>query len=221
MHFSITFTILLVALTSASCFDDNIVNIVKDENNYVRDDRFDLAHTVHYPLMKTGQDIEYVSNDDFTFQALYPYPDFNYSESAGIITDTITGLSWTKCSMIENGIIDPDSANCSGSHNQYIWTEANAACRNLSYGGYNDWRLPTYSELFSLYDFGEISPAIDTTVFPNTANDDWYWTGTVVSFFGADYGYSIHFHSPNPFNIGDLIAADDINTHYVRCMRKD
>ncbi len=43
--------------------------------------------------------------------------------------------------------------------------------------GKNNWRVPTRAELITLVDAGRLSPAIDTTWFPNTANAV-YWTST-------------------------------------------
>jgi hypothetical protein len=54
-------------------------------------------------------------------------------EAAGVWTDSSTGLMWpVEASMV------------------YEWDEAGVYCKNLSFGGYDDWRLPTVSELRSL-----------------------------------------------------------------------
>ena len=83
-----------------------------------------------------------------------------------------------------------------GEHPRGTWFEAVKYCAALRLGDYDDWRLPTDQELFSLLDFGRYSPAIDVDVFPatrpafywtstdNTANEEQAWT---VLF---SYGYS-------------------------------
>ena len=56
----------------------------------------------------------------------------------GTITDTETGLMWA---VKDNG----DLIN---------WQNAGAYCLNYQGGGYSDWRMPTLSELASLYEPG-------------------------------------------------------------------
>jgi len=102
----------------------------------------------------------------------------------GTVTDTTSGLMWTKVTIAKDQ-----------THDQA--TEAAAKC---AAGGHSDWRLPTVEELFLLADRSRISPAIDTDVFPDTYND-WYWTSSdskwgsscawFVRFDGgyADYGH--------------------------------
>jgi len=55
----------------------------------------------------------------------------------GTVTDKMTGLMWQK------------------SHNpiRLKYYDAKSRCENLTLGGYNDWRLPTITELFSITDF--------------------------------------------------------------------
>lgn len=73
------------------------------------------------------------------------------------ITDTKTGLIWTKNTVVKD--VDFD--------------DAEQAVATLGEG----WRLPTVDELATLVDRTRYEPAIDVEAFPDTAND-WYWTQT-------------------------------------------
>ncbi|MBR9884875.1 MAG: DUF1566 domain-containing protein [Oceanospirillales bacterium] len=59
-----------------------------------------------------------------------------YSVRDGIVTDRITELMWQQA------------------HNatRLSWNEARQACAQLELGGYDDWRLPSIKELFSIAD---------------------------------------------------------------------
>jgi hypothetical protein len=104
----------------------------------------------------------------------------------GTVTDTQTGLMWTKATL---GHMD--------------FTDAEQACEELRTAKYPDWRLPTIAELLTLVDYGRYNPAIDTRVFPDT-RADWYWTSTnaawapscawIVHFYN---GYANYYHRSN------------------------
>lgn len=98
-----------------------------------------------------------------------------------IVADTVTRLMWQACSAGQSG------TDCSGEARMIDWKASLAHCEGLSWGGHDDWRLPSVKELRSIVDLGSASPAIDTTLFPNTpyykgsSSDDnagHYWTGT-------------------------------------------
>ena len=58
----------------------------------------------------------------------------------GVINDTKTGLMWTqKDSYVDLG-------------KSLSWNESNDYVKELSSGGYNDWRLPTIAELKTIYE---------------------------------------------------------------------
>lgn len=64
-----------------------------------------------------------------------------FSENTeGVIRDQETGLMWT--------LLDSDSA---GNPNCITFEAAAKYAENLSVGGYSDWRLPTVSELLTIY----------------------------------------------------------------------
>jgi hypothetical protein len=72
------------------------------------------------------------------------------------------------------------------------YSKAEKACKDLSFAGYKDWRLPTVNELFSLVDRKKYSPAIDTEIFPDTKSN-WYWTSEVYV-GSSDDGWIVYFN---------------------------
>ena len=80
----------------------------------------------------------------------------------GTITDPATGLMWIQYLSV---LMD--------------WEEAVSYCENLSFGGYDDWRLPNRNELQSIVDYTRYNSSINSTYFPYTFNGA-YWTSTTV-----------------------------------------
>jgi len=52
-----------------------------------------------------------------------------------------------------------------------------AAAKACRVAGFEDWELPTSSQLMLLIDHGQRRPAINTDYFRDIASD-WYWTST-------------------------------------------
>ena len=72
--------------------------------------------------------------------------------SDGTITDNVTGLIWTKtCDTNGDGNIDYDD--------KLSYEEAIESITDICIGGYNDWRLPTIKEQYSLIMFSGIDPS--------------------------------------------------------------
>ena len=69
--------------------------------------------------------------------------------------DNLTGLTWQRSpDTDDDGDIDVND--------KFTWTEAQAYPATLnaqSFGGYDDWRLPTIKELYSLIDFSGTDPS--------------------------------------------------------------
>lgn len=105
----------------------------------------------------------------------------------GTITDTQTGLTWTKATLAIN----------------VPFEKAEETVSELGEG----WRLPSITELFTLVDHEQHNPAIDHKAFPNTQTD-FYWSSTkchwgpalrwVVTFY---YGNVIGRHRNNPASV--------------------
>ncbi len=83
-----------------------------------------------------------------------------YEVADDVVADTLTGLGWER----DPPAIDTDQGT------------ASARCAALSAGGFDDWRLPAFPELLSIFD-GRWSPAVDPSAFGADA-DAWYWTDT-------------------------------------------
>jgi len=84
-------------------------------------------------------------------------------------------------------------------------------CNNLNYAGYGDWRLPNVRELESIVDAGRYSPAVDTSVFPNTKSS-YYWTSTTYM-PNDSYAWRVDFYN------GVVYDVSKGNSYYVRPVR--
>lgn len=109
-------------------------------------------------LPDTGQTQDFTStygeDSDYSIQP----PGF-IVHTDGTVTDTVTGLMWQQT---DGGEMTIESAE--------------TYCQNLNLGGYDDWRLPSAQEAFSIFNHGKQNPPLDLAVFQNTGAEYW-WTG--------------------------------------------
>ncbi len=136
------------------------------------------SQTLTFPVVGTGQTISYDTTAAITMpttgQAYYgqnsnhPGHVRSYTNNGnGTVTDNITGLMWQQT----------EDRNGDGAINFYdklTYYEAVDSAATCKTGGYNDWRLPTIKELYSLAMFFGAEPGptqpvpikfIDTTYF--------------------------------------------------------
>jgi len=127
--------------------------------------------SITYPVVDTGQTHTYNDRRAIEFPAIgtsyygqdaqYPSNTPGYKDNDdGTVSDLVTGLTWTQ---------DP------GEKKSY--DDAVAGAEKCRVGGFNDWRLPTIKELYSLiqfngvnpnpnnYDSANLTPFIDSSVF--------------------------------------------------------
>ncbi|MEN6538889.1 MAG: DUF1566 domain-containing protein [Mizugakiibacter sp.] len=102
----------------------------------------------------------------------------------GTVTDTTTGLMWSKGTV-------GDASIC--------WNDADTACRELTLAGHRDWRLPTRAELLSLVDDTRHDPAIDSSIFE--CHPSWYWTSTPTAWASScawlvSFSYGLAYFNP-------------------------
>lgn len=102
----------------------------------------------------------------------------------GTVTDNVTGLMWVKSSDMDgDGDIDYDD--------KMSYDEALAAADTFSLAGYNDWRLPSIKEAYSLIMFN----GFDVSGYTGTSTDG------LVPFINTDYF---------DFGYGDMNAGERI-----------
>ena len=79
------------------------------------------------------------------------------------------------------------------SEEELTFTEAEAACSELTLAGFSDWTLPERHELEAILDLTRHNPAIDPTFFRDTQSD-WYWTRTPTA-WSPDCAWFVGFGS--------------------------
>jgi lysozyme family protein len=92
-----------------------------------------------------GQDAQYAGN----------FTSYTVSGDGLTVVDAVTGLTWQR-SPDTDGDGDIDAAD------KFTWTEAQVypdALNAEMFGGFDDWRLPTIKELYSLIDFNGTDPS--------------------------------------------------------------
>lgn len=144
-----------------------------------------------YPIVDTGQTACY--NDQnavscpqagaayYGQDAQYAGNQFSYTLSADGLTvyDNVTGLTWTQSpDLNSDGIINVNDKLTFAEAQSYAETTLNPQ----NFGGYNDWRLPTIKELYSLMDFrggdpsgpdaSALTPFINTNYFDFAYGDE-------------------------------------------------
>ncbi len=169
------FAMLFVVLVLNSCSTD-------DESNATTNTTTEnLPEISGYPIVSTEQTLSYnntgiisspSSGSDFFGQnANYLGTRANYEDNGdGTVTDMVTGLMWTQSpDLNDDGVID--------NNDKISQTDAESGAVTSTFAGYDDWRLPTIKELYSLAMFygaepevlateqGNAVPYIDTDVF--------------------------------------------------------
>jgi hypothetical protein len=124
----------------------------------------------------------------------------------GTITDTVTGLTWKRCSEGLSG------AACEvGTAATFTWQEALQVAAATNFAGNNDWRLPNIKELGSIVERQCTMPAINEIVFPATPTMS-FWTSSPFA-ENPKFAWNIYF----PYGISD--GNDKNYRFFVRLVR--
>jgi len=210
-----------------------------------------LAGTRSYPVVDTGQTLCYSAataipapavgaafyGQDAQFAGIQP----SYSVGGDGLTvlDDVTGLTWQKSP-------DRNGDGLINKTDKIAWAELPAyiaGLRAASHGGYDDWRLPSIKELYSLIDFrgtdpgmtgdpSALTPFIDTASFdfgygdPSAGErvlDAQYWSNTQyvsTTMGGAATVFGVNFADGRIKGYPrDLGPGGTSFTAYLRCVR--
>ena len=121
--------------------------------------------------------------------ALWPMPNpasaglprpanYDTATNALLAHDLVTGLAWPRS-------LDPNFTEA---------VPARTKCQELVFAGYDDWRLPTMIEMFSILDFTRTWPAINTVVFNSGGTSfSLLWTTSSNPFYPATGSWVMDF----------------------------
>lgn len=186
----------------SGCYNDAFLDAIHEEEDFISP--FDVVidessswRTSYFPISDTGRSEVVQDGDDASYLNIPAAHSFternisNGSDTDDIVDDNVTGLTWLKCTVTGRNLVDTND-NCTGANVKLSWSHANETCSNLDYAGYDDWRVPTINELFSILDFDHWPLIVTVTpVFPDNENAQFsgYWSSTSRLFveFNEDY----------------------------------
>lgn len=146
-----------VTFVFAACEKDE--EVTTDDN----DDNDNTEQITGYAIVGTNQTTFYDNSTETSTQsagdtfygqnANYVGNEPQYQDNGdGTITDLVTGLMWQQSPDVnEDGVIDGDD--------KVTYDEAVNGASTFELAGYDDWRLPTIKELYSLILFSGIDPS--------------------------------------------------------------
>lgn len=232
-------------LLLSGCFDDSILDAIKSEKDFIapytvveeRPNRtvyFEISDSRRTGSVIPGDDASYVdvpNKIDLVVHDNYVH-DVYGATGHNVVVDNVSGLMWTKCAAKNVSEID-SSADCSAPPHSFEWIEAadiyekNGICDQLDYAGFNDWRMPTASELFSIMNFDNTC-TLDSLFFPYNYEPDagvgrcqssifWAFTSKYIPY--ELYSIAAYFDSSAYFFALNFETRD--KKRFIRCVRNN
>ena len=174
-----------------------------------------------------GQDAQYDGNQ----------PSYTLSGDGLTVYDNVTALTWVQSPDTDGDIDSNDKVTWAGLPS-YV-----AGLNAASYGGFDDWRVPSIKELYSLIDFrgtdpspevtnpDDLTPYIDTDYFAfgwgdvaagERIIDSQYWSSTeyVWTTMGGDTTvFGVNFADGRIKGYPRDTSPQGTQTEYIRCVR--
>ena len=120
---------------------------------------------------------------------------FSRDDAKNVVTDSVYKLMWQDGEEMYQGTCD----------------EAVKYCENLTFAGFEDWRLPSINELISITDKTKFDPAINSAL--KNVRSDLYWSATKDA-VSASNAWVVFFRN------GVSIRQDASFRYFARCVRK-
>ena len=155
----ISLSILIGLMIFISCTKDD-GDTIDDSNN---GGEVILPEVSAYPIVETNQSKFYNNENEISEptesssfygqDASYTGNQTSYVDNGdGTVTDMVTGLMWQQSP-------DTDRDGDIDATDKLTYEEALAGASSFNLGGYNDWRLPTIKEQYSLIIFSGVDPS--------------------------------------------------------------
>lgn len=213
------FILFTIAFMFFACSEDD--SVISSDTDEVTLEDVDV--NPEYIVIDTGQKNYYNSDGDvidapsagesfFGQDAQFDGTQFSFEVSDGIVTDLNTGLMWQQIPSSED----------------FSWSDAVTYCQSLELGGYDDWRMPTLKELFSISNFNTGWPYLNTDYF-NLASgqitkDEQYWSSNyyvgVTVEGGSNAAFGVN-HVTGHIKAYSANASGPVGGKYVRAVRGD
>ena len=153
-----------------------------------------------------GDDL-YGQDANYTMGVSMSYTD----NGDGTVTDEVTGLMWQQ----------------TPSSNDYSWEEAKSYCEGLELAGYDDWRMPSLKELFSISDFSSGWPYLNETYFDlansnEVTKDEQFWSSNLYVGVTVEGGNNAAIgvnHVTGHIKAYSADASGPVGGKYVRAVR--
>jgi len=146
-------------------------------------------------LLETGQSGSYTASDDGAYRRGESRSFTSIGD--GTIKDNVTGLLWQDQATVNNSTTRTQA-------------DSITYCNNLTLGGYDDWVLPSYSQLQSIVNVGTSSP---TKFYPfSYVASAYYWSSTTYA-PNTSYAWLVRFSD------GYTYYYAKTDKYYARCVR--
>ena len=145
---------------------------------------YDGSKTNTYKVLcVSGEEMQPATSADFTTQTI---------SGKVVVTDSKTGLMWQK---------EYEASK--------TWQQALKYCEELTYAGYDDWRLPNKNELASLINYGKSGAPY--SYFPDMPSNYFWSSSTRVNDTSRTWSVSFYY--------GSVDGRNKSYDNYVRCVR--